>query len=136
MEDASRKLLDEVLSDRLQCALSAEDEEHRSTAFRQAMEAAEKQIELDKVDTTYWQHSENLEKEKEEYLQEAEFKKDESEKNRKVQFITFTAGLVITPIVEVICKTIYANKICKLEQFETFTTSAGRGISSWFRFKH
>ena len=52
-----------------------------------------------------------------------------------VKVVTFAGGLVLAPVIETVCKRYLAGFIGKVEQMETFTSSAGRGISSWFRWK-
>lgn len=47
----------------------------------------------------------------------------------------FVGGLVITPVIDIVCKKSLAKYIGTIEQMEFFTSSAGRSIGSWFRFK-
>lgn len=52
-----------------------------------------------------------------------------------VRVVTFVGGLVGTPIITYCCQKKLAKFIGEVEQMETFTTMAGRSISSWFRWK-
>lgn len=114
MNEQNKELLNEVVEDRLNLALTEEDEDKNKTAFKEAMEAVNKCIDLEKVEKST----------------------DESVKNRKIQLITFGAGLVLAPIIEVICKNHFVNKVGKIEQMETFTSSAGRSLGgNLFKFK-
>lgn len=49
---------------------------------------------------------------------------------------TFGAGLVVVPVVDLCCKRNLVKLIGKVEQMETFTSSAGRSLSSWFKWKN
>ena len=134
MENENRILLDKVIKDRLEAALKSDSEEAKQ-AFKEAMDAVSKQIEFDKIDVAHEEQLAKMKMEEDKNLREEAANEEKLRKDRYVQIGIFAAGLIATPIIEVVTKTIYANKICRLEQFDTFTTSAGRGISSWFRFK-
>ena len=60
-------------------------------------------------------------------------KKEKKEVNLKVASIA--AGIVLTPVVDTLCKRYLAGFIGKVEQMEYFTSSPGKSISSWFRWK-
>ena len=150
MDDNNRQLLSEVVQKKLNQALNCSaDDENYNQVFKDAMVAVDKQLELDKIDTSYQEHWEKLdvekakfeaekerfEAEKAEHIRKEEFEKEEAIKSRYVQIGIFAAGLIITPIAEYIVKGALASKIGKIEQFETYTSSAGRSISSWFRLK-
>lgn len=135
MEDQNKILLTKVIENRLERALNGNGGEEDKLAFKEAMEAVSKQIEFEKIELSHEEAAEKMKIEKEKNLRDEAAAKEKDRNDRIVQIGIFTAGLIAGPAIEVITKTIYANKICKLEQFETFTTSAGRGISSWFRFK-
>lgn len=71
---------------------------------------------------------------------ENEIKKIEAdEKSAKkeltLRLIMFGAGLVLTPVIDVLCKRNLAKFIGEVEQMETFTSMPGKSISSWFRWK-
>lgn len=134
MEQENRILLDKVIKNRLENALKADSEEAKQ-AFKEAMDAVGKQIEFDRIDVAHEEQLAKMRMEEDKNLRDEAANEEKLRKDRYVQIGIFAAGLIATPIIEVVTKTIYANKICRLEQFETFTTSAGRGISSWFRFK-
>ena len=53
-----------------------------------------------------------------------------------VKVTTFAAGLVLTPVLTTFCQKHLAKFIGTIEQMETFTSSAGRSMSSWFRWKN
>ena len=137
MDENNRVLLTKVVSDRLECALSSsEDPTKRKLAFAEAMEAVNKQIEVDKLEASHQEHIEKQRAEEKRCRREDEFKRVEARKARNTQIGIFVAGLIVSPIIEVVSKTLYANHIAKLEEFDTFTSEAGRGIASWFRWKN
>ena len=53
-----------------------------------------------------------------------------------VKVTTFAAGLVLTPLVTTFCQKHLAKFIGTIEQMETFTSTPGRAMSSWFRWKN
>ena len=53
-----------------------------------------------------------------------------------VKVTTFVAGLVLTPVITTFCQRSLAKFIGTIEQMETFTSTAGRSMSSWFRWKN
>jgi hypothetical protein len=64
--------------------------------------------------------------------------RSESEAARRDMYIkiaTFSAGLILAPIIETVCKRELARFIGTVEQMEYFTSSAGKSISGWFRWK-
>lgn len=134
MEQENRILLYKVIKDRLEKALNNDSEEAKQ-AFKEGMDAVGKQIELEKIDVAHEEQLAKMKMEEDKNLRDEAANEEKLRKDRYVQIGIFAAGLIATPIIEVVTKSIYADKICRLEQFETFTTSAGRGISSWFRFK-
>ena len=64
---------------------------------------------------------------------------DDARKGAKVdttiRIMTFMGGLVLTPVITTVCQRNLAKFIGTVEQMETFTSSAGRSLSSWFRWK-
>ena len=52
-----------------------------------------------------------------------------------VRIMTFVGGLLLTPVITTLCQRSLAKFIGEVEQMETFTSMAGRSMSSWFRWK-
>ena len=124
METANKQTLEEVIDDRLDAALNEYDEEKKKLAFEEAMKAIDRSIELTK-----------LEDSKEENIKNNEIKLKESKKDRIIKCVEIGGALLIAPFIESFIKKGYAKIICNFEKDYTFTTSAGRGLSSLFRFK-
>ena len=106
MGKKNKALLEEVINDRLNKALENGDEEQANAVFEEAMQAIDRQIELDK-----------------------------NNKDTLVKFVEIGAAVLLAPLVEAGCKKAFAKIICEFEKDYTFTTSAGRALSGLFRFK-
>ena len=105
MKKENKALLDEVIKDRLEKSLD-EDAENREEAFKEAMEAIDRQNELDK-----------------------------NNKDRIVKVVEIGAAIIAVPLIEAGCKKAFAKMICEFEKDYTFTTSAGKTLANLFRFK-
>ena len=77
--------------------------------------------------------TEEHEKVLEEILKAETSKTEKKEVNLKL--VSIVAGIALTPVMDTLCKRYLAGFIGKVEQMETFTSSPGRSISSWFRWK-
>lgn len=143
MDKTNKDLLSNVIKDRLDRALIADPEnEGDKQIFKEAMEALNKQIELDKIEVS---HDEQLEKLKienerlkaecEKNLRDEAAKKSEAKKDRLVQIGLFIAGLALGEGIDYAKKKGFARYICNFEKDYTFTTSPGRSLSGLFRFK-
>ena len=136
MDEQNKELLDKVIKDRLEHALgnTTETEEDKQ-AFKEAMDALSKRIELEKIETSHREQNKKMEIEKNKDLRNEKIKISEANKDRIIQIGTFTAGLFLGPIIESLVKKGYAKMLCEFEKDYTFTTSAGRALSGLFRFK-
>lgn len=136
MDIKNRELLEGVIEERLRLVQFADPENEVNKAmFKEAMEALSKQIEFDKIDASHEEQLKKMEIEHEKNLRDEAARKSEAKKDRWVQIATFGAGLVVAPFIEHISKKAFARYICEFEKDYTFTTSAGRSLSSLFRFK-
>lgn len=52
-----------------------------------------------------------------------------------IRVVTFVGGLILTPVITTACQKHLAKFIGTVEQMETFTSTPGRSMSSWFRWK-
>ena len=136
MNAENRELLEEVVKNRLEAALdSGVEPEEAKRLFDEAMKAVDRQIESDKLDISYSEHIEKLESEKEKDIRDDEFRREEAKKDKLIRIGEFAAMLILAPVIETACKKVYAKLVCNFEKNYTFTTTAGRGLSSLFRFK-
>jgi hypothetical protein len=104
MKKENKKLLEDVIKDRLTKSLGDSDE--ASEAFKEAMEAIDRQNTLDK-----------------------------DSKDRVVKFVEIGTAVVLAPLIEVGCKKAFAHMICEFEKNDSFTTMAGKSLSGLFKFK-
>lgn len=113
----SKHLLEQVIEENLKTAKewSPESEEHKK-AFKEAMEAIDRCIELDKM----------------------EDKRREQKEAKLVKYIEVIAVPVSLVLLkgafEFATKWYFAKKVCNFEKEYTFTTTPGRSISSWFKW--
>ena len=104
MKKENKELLEAVIKDRLTKSLGDSDE--ASEAFKEAMEAIDRQNTLDK-----------------------------DSKDRIVKFVEIGTAVVLAPLIEVGCKKAFAHMICEFEKNDSFTTMAGKSLSGLFKFK-
>jgi hypothetical protein len=105
MKKENKKLLEEVIKDRLTKSLGSDPDE-ASEALKEAMEAIDRQTVLDKDD-----------------------------KDRIVKFVEIGTAVVLAPLIEVGCKKAFAHMICEFERNDSFTTMAGKSLSGLFKFR-
>lgn len=104
MKKENKKLLEDVIKDRLTKSLGDSDE--ASEAFKEAMEAIDRQNTLDK-----------------------------DSKDRMVKFVEIGTAVVLAPLIETGCKKAFAHMICEFEKNDSFATMAGKSLSGLFKFK-
>lgn len=61
--------------------------------------------------------------------------RNDAKKDRVIKVGTFIAGLALTPAIDYFAKKGLAKFIGTIEQMECFTSTPGRSINSWFRWK-
>lgn len=136
MDANNKELLTKVINNRLEKALAADPEkEENRVAFKEAMDALSKQIELDKLEASNRELIKKMEMEEKQNLRAEIVKIEEAKKERFLQIGLFVGGAVVAPIVERWIKTGYAKMLCEFEKDYTFTTTAGRALSGLFRSK-
>ena len=125
MDEKNRELLTEVIEDRLNCALTHDTGSDESkVAFKEAMEAVDRQIELSKLDAT-----------SKEQAEEKLVKEKNAKWDRWIRCGEIALAMLAVPVMEHMFKRRYMKEVCTFEKDYTFTTSAGKGLSSVFRFK-
>lgn len=161
MIEENRKLLEDVITKKLQNALDAEagsDEEKKF--FDQAMTAVDKQINLDKVDCTYQENydkneTENRKLEAETNLNKEKFELEKSKAEREqviqdrdeafrdkdarntiiIRGIEVACSCVISPIIGYGINRGLSKLIMRWEEGNTFTTTPGKTLRGMFQFK-
>ena len=126
MDEKNRTLLEYVINDRLDTALNSDvGSDEAKVAFKEAMEAVDRQIELSKLDAS------SKEQEEEKLAKEKNAKWD-----RWIRAGEIILAMIAVPVMDHLFKRRFMKDVCNFEKDYTFTTSAGRGgASSLFRFK-
>lgn len=125
MNENNQKLLEQVSENRLQRALDlGTNSEESKAAFDEAMRAADRLIEVTK-----------LEEAKQEKAREEELKKAESKRMLWIRIAEFGGTLLLAPAVDYFCKRGFAKLCMVFEEKGTFTSLAGKSLSGLFRFK-
>lgn len=150
MNTETKELLEKVVTQRLNEALECDVEsEEGKRAFKEAMEAISKCIELEKIESAEEAqlYNRDLERMKVESAEEAkdkdrelerekiEMSKKEQNQNKWIKFIEVAAIPVGITLLNFALNRYYIRTICNFEKDYTFTTSPGKGISGLFRFK-
>lgn len=130
-----KSLMANVATDRLEYALSQEPgSEEGEAAFKQGVTAFNAYTELAKVDDAHEELVERRRIEKQKQLRDEELRVKESKRDRIVKGIEIAAIAVVAPVVGYACNRAFAGFLCKAEQFETFTSTAGRSLGKIFKF--
>lgn len=140
MNKANKELLEQVVNTKLELVLDSTDEEKEDKIiFKEAMDAIDRTIELDKLEAAEREFKEKLkadEKEREEKLKADEMFKKQQIKWDLVKFgIELGATVILIPTINYAFNTRYATRICNFEKDYTFTTTPGKGLGSLFRFR-
>lgn len=109
----NKELLEKVINDRLKISLSQEvSEEERKQALKDAMEATDRHIQIEKMESS----------------------RKEDKKNKILKCVEIGVPVALFAL-DCTFKIIYMKKVCNFEKDYTFTTTPGKGIGSLFRFK-
>ncbi len=124
MVESTRELLTDVINNRL-----AETSEHfegveSTKSFEEAMSALDRQIKMDELDIT-----------QDKNIRDDVAVREKNKKDRIIQIAGLAAGVILTPILDFAFKRAFSRDICEFEKNYDFTTSAGKSLSSLFRFK-
>ena len=105
----NKDLLEKVIEDRLTTTQLVDvDPEEEKQAFKEAMEAYDRKIEIEKIE-----HAKKHEK-----------------WNKIIKVAEITTGLVIVGV-ELVSRGKFSKTICNFEKDYTFTTTPGRGLWSY-----
>lgn len=130
-----KSLMADVAAERLDYAKNCEPgDEASEVALKQGVTAFNAYTELAKMEAEREELIERRAIEREKMAREEELRKKEAKKDRIVKCIEIAALAVVTPVVGYACNRAFANFLCKAEQFETFTTTAGRSLGKVFKF--
>ncbi len=109
-----KELLEETVKDRLeQIAGDGIAEEDKKQAFDEAMKAADRVIEINKI----------------------EAEKDGKKINKILKYVEMVAVPVALAALDYFFKMRFTKTVCHFEKDYTFTTQAGRSVSQFFRWR-
>lgn len=91
------------------------------------------QMELEKMRQEFELHRDELNYYREKEKAELEAKKARNE--MLIKGIEIAAAVIVTPLIDMRCKTTFAHMLCEFEKDYNFTTMAGRSLSGLFKFK-
>lgn len=125
------KLLEDVIKNRLEITEDDVESEESKRAFKEAMEAIDKMIQLEKLEVS------KLEVENKERLEREKFEKSnrEQKKNDILRIVEVVAVPVGLFVMDCLFKRYYMRSVCNFEKDYTFTTTPGKSISGLFKFK-
>lgn len=125
MEDQIRTLLKEANKTCLETALDLGlDTEEGQKVYELAMAGYDRDMKLTEIDVR-----EN------DLKAQNELKAKDSKRNVIMKSVEIASIVILTPVVEYVTKKGFAKLLCNFEKDYTFTTTAGRSLSSLFRFK-
>lgn len=114
MTDNNKKLLDEVITKRLEEAKASEaGTEKGDVAFKQAMDAIDRRNEVDNQSAS----------------------KKNAWIGHVIRGVEVLAAILVVPAVQHCYNMKYAKTLCNFEKDYTFTTTAGKATKSFFNFK-
>ena len=127
-----KNLLEEVIENRLKKAKDDNlSEEEQKRAFKEAMEAVDRSIQLDKIASAENEQQMKLDLE----IEKNELLKKEQKVNRIIKCVEVAAVPAALFIADCLFKRYYIRTVCNFEKDYTFTTTPGKSISGIFRFK-
>lgn len=125
MNKDQKEQLEKVIEDRLESTLLYEEgSEEAIRAFKEATRAIELLNEAEKLE--YQKESEKKRIEETERIEK---------KNTVLKIVEIAAVPVGLFVLDAIFKNHYMKKVCNFEKDYTFTTTAGKGLSSLFQFR-
>lgn len=114
MTDKNKKLLDEVITKRLEEARDAEaGTDESNAAFKQAMDAIDRRNEMENQSAS----------------------KKNAWIGHAIRGAEVLAAILVVPVVQHHFNMKYAKTLCNFEKDYTFTTTAGKATKSFFNFK-
>lgn len=139
MEKHNKELLDEVTKKYLEAALESDaNSEEGAAAFKQAMAAVDRQVEVTKIEAASKEQEQKQQLAEAELAAKKEMAKEDRTQNKWLKILEIGATAVIVTVVRAVCDHVsndrYMEKICNFEKDYTFTTTPGKATSRMFKF--
>lgn len=131
-----KQLMEEVAAEKLNYVLEHEQgDDDAEEAFDQAITAVKVYNDMVKIDDAHEEELKRQDIEKDKQEADKKFKMSESTKEKIMKGIELGAVVIVTPVIGYFSNKNLAKFLCKAEQFETFTSTAGRSLGKMFKFK-
>ena len=101
---------------------SIRDDKNR--AFQMQLEEMRQEFELHRDELNYYREKEKA---------ELEAKKARNE--MLIKGVEIAAAVIVAPLIDTRCKTVFAHMLCEFEKDYNFTTMAGKSLSGLFKFR-
>ena len=129
-----KQLMADVATERLELAKqSSPGTEEAEVAFKQGVTAFNAYTELVKAEDAHEELVERRELEKQKQDREESARRKERISNGIIKGLEIGA-MIAAPVVGYFCNKKLAAFLCEVEQFETFTTTAGKSLGRMFKF--
>lgn len=123
MNKENKKLLEDLIQERLQRAMDADDEKS-NVAFEEAMQAIDRQMAIDRVNFESLNTRERIEEEK-----------VKDKRDSIIKCLEIGATIIAAPIITAKINKTFAHMLCEFEKDYNFTTTAGKSLSKIFKLK-
>lgn len=135
MKNDLKKLMKDVAADRLQQAKDyGPGTDEGAIALKEGLQAFNAYTELVKTEDAHEELIERREMEKQKQIRDESIRRRERIKDYITVGLGVVGTAVATPIVYHICNKNLAKFLCEVEQFESFTTTAGKSVGKMFKF--
>ena len=135
MNDRNKQLLDEVIEKRLEQTLKSDANPEDNVAFKQAMEAIDRQIKISELEANRQLEISKFEAACAEQNLKHETAKSDINWSRAFKVVEFVVAPVAMAAIQHKHNMDFAHVLCMFEKDYTFTTTAGRQTSKFFNFK-
>ena len=123
MNKKNKKLLEDLIQERLQRAMDAEDE-NSNVAFEEAMQAIDRQMEIDKIKLEALNNQDKM-----------QVDKNRDRRDSVIKCLEIGATFIVTPILTAKVNKSFAHMLCEFEKDYNFTATAGKSLSKIFKLK-
>ena len=123
MNKKNKQLLEEVIQRRLELALK-EKGEISEAAFEEAMQAIDRQMEIDKIKLEALNNQDKM-----------QVDKNRDRRDSVIKCLEIGATFIVTPLLTAKVNKSFAHMLCEFEKDYNFTTTAGKSLSKIFKLK-
>lgn len=130
-----KKLMEDVAKDRLERARTyGPGTDEGDAAFKEGLQAFNAYNEFVKTEDAHEELIERRAMEKEQKAREEKIRRKDRTKDYITVGLTIVGTAIITPLAYHFSNKSLARFLCEAEQFETFTSTAGKSLGKMFKF--